>query len=91
MSGGTCEATVFTLFGYPTGALAIPLGNYHNVDPDGRLAAEYVSPRDLANLGLLLREVLRPAPDPQARLRDRLTRRARAAAPRLQATADAFG
>ena len=89
MSGGTCEATAFTAFGYQTGALAIPLGNYHNVDPQGRLAAEYVSPRDLANLALLLREALRPAPDPQAPLRDRLARRARRAARQLQATADA--
>ena len=90
MSGGTCEATAFTAFGYETGALAVPLGNYHNVDPDGCLAAEYVSPRDLTNLALLLRELLRPIPDPQAPLRDRLARRAAAAARRLQATADQF-
>ena len=90
MSGGTCEATAFTLFGYETGALAIPLGNYHNVDPDGRLAAEYVSPHDLANLARLLRELLRPVADPQAPMRERLLRRARAAASRLQATAEAY-
>ena len=90
MSGGTCEATVFTVFGYQTGALAIPLGNYHNVAPDGRLAAEYVSPHDLANLARLLRELLRPVPDPQAPLRERLTRRARASAKRLSATAKDF-
>jgi putative aminopeptidase FrvX len=90
MSGGTCEATAFTAFGYETGALAVPLGNYHNVDPDGLLAAEYVSPRDLTNLALLLRELPRPIPDPQAPIRDRLTRRANAAAARLEATAAAF-
>ncbi len=90
MSGGTCEATAFTAFGYETGALAVPLGNYHNVDPDGLLAAEYVSPRDLTCLALLLRELLRPLPDPQAPIRNRLARRANAAAARLQATADAF-
>jgi endoglucanase len=87
MSGGTCEATVFTAFGYETGALAVPLGNYHNVDPDGRLAPEYVSPHDVANLARLLRAILRPLPDPQQPIRDRFARRARAAAPRLQATA----
>ena len=90
MSGGTCEATAFTVYGYQTGALAVPLGNYHNVDPDGLLAAEYVSPHDLANLARLLRELLRPVPDPQAPLRARLARRARAAARRLQATAQDF-
>jgi endoglucanase len=91
MSGGTCEATAFTAFGYETGALAVPLGNYHNVDPMGRLAAEYVSAADLTNLALLLRELLRPMPDPQAPLRARLARRAGAAAARLEATAVDFG
>ncbi len=90
MSGGTCEATAFTAFGYETGALAVPLGNYHNVYPDGLLAAEYVSPHDLTNLALLLRELLRPIPDPQAPIRQRLARRANAAAARLEATADGF-
>ena len=91
MSGGTCEATAFTAFGYETGALAVPLGNYHNVDPTGRLAAEYVSPHDLTNLALLLRELLRPIPDPQEPLRARLARRAGAAATRLQKTAQYYG
>jgi endoglucanase len=87
MSGGTCEATVFTLFGYQTGALAVPLGNYHNVDPEGRLAAEYVSPQDVANLARLLRAVLGPVRDSQRPLRGRFSRAARGAAARLRATA----
>lgn len=86
MSGGTCEATAFTAFGYQTGALAVPLGNYHNVDAAGRLAAEYIAPRDLAWLALLLREAVQPLPDPLAALRQRLARRARASARRLRAT-----
>ncbi|MBX5493184.1 MAG: hypothetical protein IRZ14_18695 [Chloroflexi bacterium] len=89
MTGGTCEATVFTAFGYQTGALAIPLGNYHNVDAEGRLAAEYVAPRDLAWLVLLLLEVARPTTvGPLDALRQRLVRRARASARRLRARRD---
>ena len=30
MSGGTCEATAYQLYGYETGGLCIALGNYHN-------------------------------------------------------------
>ena len=47
MSGGTCEATAFAVFGYRATGLAFPLGNYHNAttrisDPDGGVAAEYI-------------------------------------------------
>ena len=48
MTGGTCEATAFGLAGYRATGLAIPLGNYHNMGPSNRLAAEFVSARDLA-------------------------------------------
>ena len=30
MSGGTCEATAFAVFGYHATGIAFPLGNYHN-------------------------------------------------------------
>jgi len=30
MSGGACEASLYALHGYAVGALAFPLGNYHN-------------------------------------------------------------
>ena len=47
MSGGTCEATAFAVFGYRATGLAFPLGNYHNAttrisDPEGGVAAEYI-------------------------------------------------
>lgn len=48
MSGGTCEATVWNLYGYRASGLAIPLGNYHNMGPGNRVAAEFVSVKDLA-------------------------------------------
>jgi endoglucanase len=47
MSGGTCEATAFALYGYSVTGLAFPLGNYHNattsiLDPEGGVGAEYI-------------------------------------------------
>ncbi len=48
MSGGTCEATPWGLYGWRATGVAIPLGNYHNQGPRNRLAPEIVSVRDLA-------------------------------------------
>jgi len=48
MSGGMCEASIFTIEGYCTTAMALPLGNYHNVGPDMTLAPEFISPADMA-------------------------------------------
>lgn len=48
MSGGTCEATCWGLYGWRSTGVAIPLGNYHNQGPRNRLAPEIVSVQDLA-------------------------------------------
>jgi len=50
MAGGTCEATAYQLYGYRSAALCVALGNYHNVDPDKKIAAEYVSFSDVQGL-----------------------------------------
>ncbi|MGA2603831.1 MAG: hypothetical protein ABSG14_06355 [Verrucomicrobiia bacterium] len=50
MDGGTCEATAFVGFGYRAGGLCLPLGNYHNIGPNRRPRAEYVSVSDLQQL-----------------------------------------
>jgi putative aminopeptidase FrvX len=50
MSGGTCEATAFQLYGYRSSALCIALGNYHNCTPDGRIDAEFIDVGDLEGL-----------------------------------------
>ena len=47
MSGGTCEATAFAVFGYRATGIAYPLGNYHNAttsirDPNGGVGAEFI-------------------------------------------------
>jgi putative aminopeptidase FrvX len=50
MDGGSCEATAFAGFGYRTGGLCLPLGNYHNIGKNLRPRAEYVSVQDLEQL-----------------------------------------
>ena len=51
MDAGTCEASIFTLFGYTAGALCIPLGNYHNRDfKKGIIASEFISVNDYLNM-----------------------------------------
>jgi hypothetical protein len=55
MSGGVCEGTTYTAAGYITGAVCVPLGNYHNQRPEGGLGAEYVHVDDLRGCAALLR------------------------------------
>ena len=54
MPGGTCESTAYGIFGYVTAGLCLPLGNYHNQGPGGRIAAEKVHANDFACLVKLL-------------------------------------
>jgi endoglucanase len=55
MSGGTCEATAYQLYGYRTAALCVALGNYHNCAPDEQIDAEYVALADVAGMVELMR------------------------------------
>jgi endoglucanase len=50
MDGGACEATVYADAGFPTGALCLPLKNYHNHAARGGMAMEYVHEDDASNL-----------------------------------------
>ncbi|HLS28771.1 MAG TPA: hypothetical protein VK041_08990 [Opitutales bacterium] len=59
MPGGTCEATVFAEYGYPTACFCLPLGNYHNMidaslpegsPPTGGIGAEFISINDFRGL-----------------------------------------
>ena len=47
MSGGTCEATAYQLYGYRTAGLCVALGNYHNCGENTEIAAEFVSLADV--------------------------------------------
>ena len=80
MSGGTCEATAFRLYGVRCGALCVALGNYHNCGPDNRIEAEFVSLADVEGLAALCTHLVqRPGPGPgsdaalRARLENKLT------------------
>ena len=90
MSGGTCEASAFALYGYRTTGIAFPLGNYHNGAPGGGIEAEYIHIDDfMGGIELMLeasyrvsdrantgfRERLRQVPDEfRQRLRDTVGR-----------------
>jgi endoglucanase len=51
MPGGTCEATVFDAFGYTTGAVCVPLGNYHNMDRGKKkIGPEHINLDDWNNM-----------------------------------------
>ena len=91
MSGGTCEATAFAMYGYSVTGIAFPLGNYHNAttdlrDPDGGVGAEYIALADFLGGVDLIAEAAResggaPAerrlPDVGQDVRERMTATAR--------------
>ena len=74
MSGGTCEATAYQLYGYRSAGLCVALGNYHNCGPDLQIASEFVSVDDVAGMVRLIVAVTThpPTADPHAALRARL-------------------
>lgn len=67
MSGGAMEASLYVLDGLMVGALALPLGNYHNRGPRGP-APEVIAWTDWLNLQKLLR-VLVTAPSVEKTVR----------------------
>src|SRR5208282_6648797 len=51
MPGGTCEATVYDIFGYTAASLCVPLGNYHNMDTQAqKIGPEYIDVSDWQNM-----------------------------------------
>ena len=71
MSGGTCEATAYQLYGYRTSALCVALGNYHNWGPDLTIAPEFVALDDVEGMvQLMVRASTHEGPnDPHGALR----------------------
>lgn len=88
MPGGWCEATLFQLAGWRTGALALALDNYHNMGRRGA-AAEAVSLADARQMLRLMEALALRPPDParQDRLLRDLERVHARYAPRFRARA----
>ena len=89
MDGGACEATVYAQAGFRTGALCLPLGNYHNHARGGGVGPEYVAFDDAANLVRWMTEYSRDfgKRDEMAPMRKRLATLDRRHARRLGRTA----
>ncbi len=51
MPGGTCEATVYDIYGYLSSSICVALGNYHNMNREKKtIAAEYIDVSDWENM-----------------------------------------
>lgn len=60
MPGGTCEATVYDVYGFTAASICIPLGNYHNMDcAKKRIGPEYIDLTDWRNMVKLFVQVAR--------------------------------
>ena len=66
MTGGACEASLYMLHGRTVGALALALGNYHNMTPEGGLGPEFVSVSDFEHELQLLEDLGAHPPAPGA-------------------------
>jgi endoglucanase len=62
MPGGTCEATVYDVYGFTAASICVALGNYHNMDkPRRKIAPEYIDTGDWNNMVKLFAHVARSA------------------------------
>lgn len=81
MPGGTCEATVYDVYGYHAASICVALGNYHNMDREKKkIAPEYIDLGDWEGMVKLFIEVARNghAYDPANKaLRERIEKRFR--------------
>ena len=79
MPGGTCEATVYDVYGFTAGSICVALGNYHNMDPDRKkIGPEYIDVNDWKNMVKLFVQVARKGHEFEpghAALKERLEKR----------------
>ena len=64
MPGGTCEATVYDVYGFIATSICVPLGNYHNMDTARkRIGPEYIDLSDWNSMVKLFIQVVRRGHD----------------------------
>lgn len=62
MPGGTCEATVYDVYGFTAASICVPLGNYHNMDTARkRIGPEYIDLNDWTSMLKLFVHLARAA------------------------------
>ena len=60
MPGGTCEATVYDVYGFTAASVCVALGNYHNMDREKKkIGPEYIDLSDWRNMVRLFVEIAR--------------------------------
>ncbi|MGB7158714.1 MAG: hypothetical protein WBD40_11645 [Tepidisphaeraceae bacterium] len=60
MPGGTCEATVYDVYGFTAASICVALGNYHNMDrAKQRIGPEYIDLHDWRSMVKLFVQVAR--------------------------------
>jgi endoglucanase len=58
MPGGTCEATVYDVYGFTAASICVALGNYHNMDKGKKkIGPEYIDLADWNNMVKLFLQV----------------------------------
>lgn len=79
MPGGTCEATVYDVYGFIAGSICVALGNYHNMDRERKkIGPEYIDLSDWKNMVKLFVQVARHGHEFELghkALRDRIEKR----------------
>jgi endoglucanase len=60
MPGGTCEATVYDVYGFAAASICVALGNYHNMDSTTKkIAPEYIDLSDWESMVKLFVRIAR--------------------------------
>lgn len=60
MPGGTCEATVYDVYGFTAASICVALGNYHNMDTSKKkIGPEYINLSDWQNMVKLFVQIAR--------------------------------